>query len=138
MIIEDKKETCHPACRIDLRIAVSHKFVGLHPTYKYPCHSERRIDLRVSESHVKVDRQHKEEIPEQVRNDMKGRHCERSAAIQNNSTLTPHPNPQLYSTQSHTAHKFAGSASVPQWAREQSYEIPKRVRDDMKGKFLVP
>ena len=68
MINEDKKETCHTAF-----IAVSHKIVGLHPTYKYPCHSERRIDLRVSESHTKIDSQHKEEIPEQVQNDMKGK-----------------------------------------------------------------
>ena len=65
MINEDKKETCHPEL-----VSGSHKIVGLHPTYKYSCHSERRIDLRVSESHVKVGRQLKEEIPEQVRNDM--------------------------------------------------------------------
>ena len=30
MINENKKETCHTAF-----IAGSHKFVGLHPTYKY-------------------------------------------------------------------------------------------------------
>ena len=60
------------------------------------------------------------------------------AAIPNNSTFTPHPNPQPYGTQSHSAHKFAGSTSVPQGAREQSYEIPEQVRNDMKGKFLVP
>ena len=121
MINEDKKETCHTTF-----IAVSHKFVGqVCPTYKYSCHSEL-----VSESHTKIDRQYKQEIPEQVRNDMKGRHCERSAAIQNNSTLTPHPTPQLYSTQSHTTHKFAGSASVPQGAREkQKINMSYRMSD---------
>ena len=100
---------------------------------KETCHPEL-----VSGSHKEVGSQHKEEMLKRVQHDMKGRHCERSVAIQNNSTSPPHPNPQPYGTQSHSAHKFAGSTSVPQGAREQSYEIPEQVRNDMKDKFLVP
>ena len=41
MINEDKKETCHTAF-----IAVSHKIVGLHPTYSTPKPSYKMAAVR--------------------------------------------------------------------------------------------
>ena len=75
MINEDKKESIYViamsvsdvAIRNNLTLTphstLSHK--GRGKNKKLTCHAEL-----VSASHTKIDSQHKEEIPEQVRNDM--------------------------------------------------------------------